>query len=99
MERSVKTLCSLSSAGSENSSAPPTRPDGFNWSPLAWCRAQESLSINRVRRKVVIVMVITLIRRSVTYILSQADAEQTCMPTLRLYSRSVDIAVIHKVSV
>lgn len=37
-----------SSAGSESSSAPLTLPDGFNWSPLARNRAQESLPTNGV---------------------------------------------------
>lgn len=37
-----------SSAGSESSSAPLTLPDGFNWSPLAWSRAKESLPTNGV---------------------------------------------------
>lgn len=38
----------LSSAGSESSSAPLMLPDGFNWSPLARSRAQESLPTNGV---------------------------------------------------
>lgn len=37
-----------SPAGSESSSAPLTLPDGFNWSPLARSRAQESLPTNGV---------------------------------------------------
>lgn len=37
-----------SSAGSESSSAPLTLPDGFNWSPLARNRAQESLPTKRL---------------------------------------------------
>lgn len=38
----------FSSTGSESSSALLTLPDGFNWSPLARNRAQESLPTNGV---------------------------------------------------
>lgn len=61
-----------SSAGSESSPAPLTLPDGFNWSPLARSRAQESLY---PLMEWAATRVITLIRWSV-YMFTQADAHR-----------------------